>query len=247
MKRLVLGDLHGHIDKYHLAYDHVQPDEVVCLGDYLDSFDVSLKKQEEAAKEVVEMKMRHKNPESFKILLGNHDFHYLYGWPSIERYSGFSQKTLSWACKWLNGLVRSKAISLAYIDYKNKIIYSHAGVSMTWLNDWSMEIYDINSKLDTSRAMCELKFTYGDDGGDSYGTSKHSSCIWIRPKALVGDMYRDQDGVVWEQVVGHTETQRVESHCSGKLWLCDSVQHNQFLVQTLDDTGLLLSEDVIEL
>ena len=40
MKRIVIGDPHGRWGYIKQIYDKEQPDEVIILGDYFDSFDV---------------------------------------------------------------------------------------------------------------------------------------------------------------------------------------------------------------
>lgn len=62
----------------------------------------------------------------------------------------------------------------------NKTIYSHAGVSMNWFNQWikSGSLTDINT-IETEA----FKFTYR-NGGDYYGSSSWNSPLWIRPEGL---------------------------------------------------------------
>ena len=41
MKRIVIGDPHGRWRSVKKIYDYEQPDEVIILGDYFDSFNIS--------------------------------------------------------------------------------------------------------------------------------------------------------------------------------------------------------------
>lgn len=246
-KRLILGDLHGRLDNYVRIYSHENPDEVICLGDYVDSFDVSLAKQEYATKELFRLKQEHeaKLKGKFIILLGNHDFHYLYGYPQLEKYSGFSWTTFRWAHPFFTEAIKNKTMQAIFVDYKNKMIYSHAGITNTWINDWELKIFDINDELKPENTLDCFKFTYADY--DPYGNSKYASPIWIRPAALLEDMYKDDEGFVWTQFVGHTETKTIEVTEDNKLWCCDSIGHNYYVLQYLDDENKLIETQIVHL
>ena len=245
-KRLILGDMHGLWDNYLEIYNYENPDEVICLGDYLDSFTVSHARQEYGVKELFHLQASHhlKNKGKFIILLGNHDFHYLYGYPSIEKYSGFSYHTLSWACLYLNEMLKQKRIKAVYIDYKNKIIYSHAGISNTWINEWNLKLYDINDLLDNQK-MDPFMFTHKEY--DPYGDSIYSSCLWIRPSSLHSDMYKDENGEIWKQIVGHTPIKSIENTEDLKLFVCDAIPYKYYLLHYFDDNDNFVKEEICHL
>ena len=235
-KRIILGDMHGLIDVYQKIYNKEQPDDVICLGDYVDSFDVDVKYQEYNMKCLVEMKKNHDKGE-FIILLGNHDFHYLYGYPQYERYSGFSWTTFQWAHKYFTELVDQRIIQLIYKDDVNKILYSHAGITNTWLNDWTIHIDELNDILQRNRFNESQILCFSDEKPyNSYGDNVHQSCIWIREKSLMSDMYKDKDGFVWNQIVGHTPGYKVRT-LNDKLKICDALGKNtsEYLIQLYDD------------
>ena len=245
-KRLILGDMHGLINVYQQIYEKENPDDVICLGDYVDSFDVDVKYQEYNMKCLVEMKKNHDKGE-FIILLGNHDFHYLYGYPQYERYSGFSYTTFQWAHKYFTELVDNRTIQLIYKDDVNKILYSHAGITNTWLNDWTIQIDELNDILQRNRFNEVQILCFSDEKPyNSYGDNVHQSCIWVREKSFLSDMYKDKDGLVWKQIVGHTPGYTIRK-LNDNFIICDSIGLNssEYLVQFYDDTTKkIISEEI---
>lgn len=246
-KRLILGDMHGLIDVYQKIYKKENPDDVICLGDYVDSFDVDVKYQEYNMKQLVEMKKNHDKGE-FIILLGNHDFHYLYGYPQYERYSGFSWTTFEWAHKYFTELVDDKTIQLIYKDDANKILYSHAGITNTWLNDWTINVDELNEILFRNRfnEVQILCFSH-EQPYNSYGDNVHQSCIWVREKSLLSDMYKDKNGLVWNQVVGHTPGWNIRT-LNDNLKICDALgkKLSEYLVQIYDEESKKIVNEYIE-
>ena len=80
-KRLVLGDMHGRYEVVHKIYDFEQPDDVIMLGDYVDSHEfISDEDQHEAMKKLCRIRFIHEHTGKgkFIMLMGNHDFHYYY-------------------------------------------------------------------------------------------------------------------------------------------------------------------------
>ena len=145
MKRIVIGDPHGRWGYVKQIYEKEQPDEVIILGDYFDSFNIDPYDQRDCYNNIIALREEHlkKNKGDFIMLIGNHDFHYMD--ENFGRCSGWNPMTCSIAsyplCRdWENGILK-----FAYIDYKNFTIYSHAGVSKMWFNEWCKELDDINN------------------------------------------------------------------------------------------------------
>ena len=82
--RLVIGDIHGHIEPFKSIYEKEDPDDVIILGDYFDNFHGSDKEIVDCFKSILSMQKKHKKGE-FILLIGNHDFHYM---DLTEAYSG---------------------------------------------------------------------------------------------------------------------------------------------------------------
>ena len=79
MKRIVIGDPHGRWGFVKQIYDKEQPEEVIILGDYFDSFDIDVYEQKDNYENIVNLRKEHlkKNKGRFIMLIGNHDLHYM--------------------------------------------------------------------------------------------------------------------------------------------------------------------------
>ena len=201
MKRIVIGDPHGRWEALKKIYDKEQPDEVIILGDYFDSFNIDIFAQRECYDNIVALRKEHLSQKKgrFIMLIGNHDMHYMDD--NFGRCSGWSDWTYSEAAYPLCRDWDKEILKMIFVDEVNKTIYSHAGVSMNWFNFWikSNNLGDINT-IETKA----LAFTFK-EGGDYYGSSSWNSPLWIRPEGLKKCPYKDKDGIVWNQIFGHTE------------------------------------------
>lgn len=252
MKRLIIGDIHGHWDDFKRIYDLENPDEVIILGDYFDNFHGSDESIKQCFVDITYLQKQHNIDKSgkFIMLIGNHDYHYL-NW--YEHYSGYRSSYASWAKIQLNELRKEKLLQYVYIDKINKTIYSHAGVSNTWLKENAkFDINDDNLEFINEMNDMTFKFTYK-GGGDCYGNSWYSSPIWIRPEALKLDMYAGDNNIKWVQIVGHTHynnpqifknkfqisnTQEEIDKNNPNLYIIDCMP-NAYLVEYLNEDGLL--------
>ena len=240
MKRITIGDPHGRWEFIKQIYDNEQPDEVVILGDYFDSFDIDAYTQREAYEHIIELRKEHlsKHKGGFIMLIGNHDFHYMdenfghcSGWNPLT----CSQASYSLCCDW-----DKEILKMIFVDEINKTIYSHAGVSMNWFNQWikSGSFADINT-IETKA----FRFTYR-DGGDCYGSSSWNSPLWIRPEGLKKSPYiecKGKDVIVWSQVFGHTEpcAPIFWKDCNAEFWGIDCI-YKHYLIEELDNDRKLI-------
>lgn len=240
MKRIIIGDPHGRWKFVRDIYYKEYPDEVIILGDYFDSFDIDAYTQKDAYEYIIELRKEHikKYGRGFHMLIGNHDMHYMD--ENFGRCSGWNSLSASIAGYPLCRDWDKEILKICYIDEINKTIYSHAGVSMNWFNQWikSGSLADINT-IET-KAFC---FTYR-DGGDYYGSSSWNSPLWIRPEGLKKSPYTEwigNDGIVWSQVFGHTEpdTPIFWKDCEAEFWGIDCI-YKYYLVEELNDTGKLI-------
>lgn len=247
--RLVLGDIHGHFEHVRELYDKYKPQEVICLGDYVDSFVKTPEQHKECLEKLFELKKTHEEEHgsgTFIMVLGNHDFHYLV---SGEKYSGWNPQTSKLCRGLLQSAIDKNIIKMVHIDWKNKTIYSHAGVTNTWMTEWNVgHLGEINDL-----AFDAFKFTYGDRWSSS-GDSKYNGPLWVRPFSLVDDIYKDAEGVVWRQVVGHTHTKKVIDFMTMEgisdarrvpVIVNDNLPFG-FVVEALDDDGTLIEYGVVQ-
>lgn len=211
-KRLIIGDFHGHFPSLYDIYIKEDPWEVIMLGDYFDNYTNNVEIIKDDFDKLVKLRQEHlaKGKGKFVMLLGNHDFHYLlYG---VEQYSGYNKGYDLWAHEYLKVLWDNGDIQLIDYDYDNKTVYSHAGITNTWLSYNRMGGIDIRLLAENERLnLHSLRFTYA-GGGDWYGDTKYSSPIWIRPNGLLSDMYKDEEEIIWTQIVGHTNSKNPECY-----------------------------------
>ena len=86
-KLVAIGDIHGR-DTWKQIVEQEQPDTVVFVGDYFDSYDIPGIDQIHNFKNIIQWKLD--NPQCKVVLLvGNHDFHYMS--TCNEYYSGFQR------------------------------------------------------------------------------------------------------------------------------------------------------------
>jgi predicted phosphodiesterase len=219
MKTLVLGDTHGR-DYWKGIVARENPDRVIFIGDYFDSFDNTAVEQMHNFKEIIDWKQS--GQSEVIILIGNHDYHYMRG--VSQYYSGYQ----SGARPAIEQLLEDNKQHLQMAYGMNGFIFTHAGVSYDWLK---IHGYDNKSNLiDWINDMWKYKpNVFGFAGRDPYGDSTISSPIWIRPYSLQKanrDTLRDQ----FIQVVGHTTQGKIDTE--GK-----STGGRYYYIDTLGTSG----------
>jgi hypothetical protein len=218
---------------------------VIILGDYCDSFIHRSPEIAAAYKKLRKLQAKH-GKSKFITLLGNHDWHYvMFG----ERYSGYSTATWNAMHDVLDKDIDDGLLPIVYVDDLNKTIYSHAGLTKTWMRDWDVpEPKFVNECNDMALNFSRISF-------DMYGNSKFQGPLWVRPQALLKDFYGDGE---WTQVVGHTRT------INGKPILADIIGNNAYeypdkaclfvidtlpfvyIRETLDDNWKLVKRELVE-
>ena len=225
MKEVFIGDIHG-LDLWKkVVNDNPDADKFIFVGDYFDSFDISVEIQANNFLDIIEFKKS--NPDKVILLIGNHDHHYL---KVGETYSGYNA-----GGQYLIREVLENNLHLLQICYKsvNKLV-THAGISQTWL-DKHFDVGDYN-KIESvlNEAYKENKRIFNFAGWDPYGNSKEASPIWIRPKALTISN-RKKALRQFIQIVGHTRQSKIDLKSydkvyGGKIILIDSLENGEYLL-----------------
>ena len=243
-KRLILGDIHGHIDFVKQIYEFEIPTDVIILGDYCDSFNLTPKDIAYCFNELLILKSNHKQGE-FHLLIGNHDLHYML---NSERYSGKNYLTESMMHETLMQAWDDNILEPYIIDENNKTIYSHAGITKTWSKIWEHKLGD-KVNLDS------LRFTFGNTF-NYYGDCPENGFVWVRPSSLYNDMLDS-----YKQVVGHTVTPNPviigteddgevfidfndndKVNSDGIIFILDTLPF-WYMIETLDDNGKLIRRE----
>lgn len=109
--RIVLGDTHGRWQAIKDIYDKENPDEVILLGDYCDSFEYTSQEILNCWNNIRELQKNHNG--LFYLIMGNHDWHYI---NPNERYSGYSRETWVMMHNLLEDAWKNHELHIAYID-----------------------------------------------------------------------------------------------------------------------------------
>ena len=227
MKLVAIGDIHGR-DIWKQIVETEQPNTVVFVGDYFDSFDIPGKVQIDNFKNIIQWK--HDNPQCKVVLLiGNHDFHYM---PEAynDRYSGFQRDLYIEISQTLE--TNKHHLRMAYgVD---DLVFSHAGITPEFLfkNGWGEQgIVEFINDLWHYRPH---KFKFADNGGhsDPYGDDEFQGPLWIRPKSLMKACQEVKKTMI--QVVGHTAVKEIDAKgktTGGRYYFIDCLDYTpEYLV-----------------
>lgn len=189
MKTLVFGDLHGRME-WKTILQNETFDNVIFLGDYIDSHEG--KHPMDFAKVLLELiKLKKELGDKCVLLYGNHDASYL----NAEQCSCWSALTERLCLPLLLDMYNQNMLQPLHI--LDDIIFSHAGVTKTWLHKVAQtkNVQDI-SFPDTNLSFFDYNLLCG---RDDYGDTISQSPIWVRPKSLLIDKLDN-----FRQIVGHT-------------------------------------------
>ena len=199
MKLMAISDIHGELF-WEKAVEEEDPDILIYLGDYFDSFYLSAEEQIKTFNKIITLKKKRKKRKKTTILLtGNHDHHY---YPGIG-YSGTSGYQ-SGASIAIEDVIRKNKDSLQLAYQYGKYLFTHAGVSETFLK-YTVEVYNENNIADFLNMLFltnPLIFRFF--GRNSYGDDTCQTPLWIRPKSLMRDTAGSFLQEKYIQVVGHT-------------------------------------------
>lgn len=194
-----IGDIHGRSAWKEIVKDN-KADKIVFLGDYFDSHGET--KGEQQLNTFIEiLAFKQANRDKVVLLIGNHDYHYLF--QVIQTYSGFQRSYYKKFNSVLESAFKNNDIQLCYVA--DNVIYSHAGVTKTWLLNTFSDLTEdieksINDKFISNPVVFD--FTIGEKYS-LYGDDITQTPIWVRPKSLYIDHIDD-----YKQVVGHTPVEK---------------------------------------
>jgi hypothetical protein len=227
MKTLVLGDTHGR-SFWKLAINIENPDRIIFIGDYFDSFDIKGEEQINNFLDIIEYKKS--SSKEVIMLIGNHDYHYMRG--ITEDYSGYKAHLRPQ----IEFLLEENKQHLQMAYQMDEFLFSHAGVSSKFMDSvfgkdgWKVE--NIVDLLNEQFKYKPLTFGFGlavDINKafylDPYGDNEEQSPIWIRPRSLMSANRNTlREKVI--QIVGHTEVNKLdlvgaEKAAGGRYYLID--------------------------
>lgn len=235
MKTLVLGDTHG--TSFWKLITHIeQPNRVIFIGDYFDSFDIKLEEQLNNFLDIMQYKKDAKDVEVV-CLIGNHDHHYF---PEIgdTGTSGYQHMGAFQIGPVLDANREHLQMAYAFDDF----LFTHAGVSTEFMNsvfgvnEWSINtlVDDLNelfkhkpATFSFGMAVSMKKMSYIDPTGDN----TEQSPIWIRPRSLMAANKNTELKKAYRQIFGHTQVKKIDLEGSlkaagGRYYLIDALQGN---------------------
>jgi predicted MPP superfamily phosphohydrolase len=229
MKNLVLGDTHGR-SNWKLAIHQEQPDRVIFIGDYFDSFEFSGVEQIDNFKQIIQYKEN--NPQvEVVLLIGNHDHHYF---PEIG-YTGTSGYQSRIAPS-ITQVIDENRHHLQMAYGFDKYLFTHAGVSPVFMdqvfgeNDWSVEsvVVDLNELFRYKPMAFEF------NGFDAYGDNTTQTPIWIRPRSLMQANKKHTKSLKKDyiQIVGHTGMKQIDIDGSDKF-----TGGRYYFIDTMETSG----------
>jgi len=212
MKRvLFIGDIHGKNSWKDIVLDAIsKSQEIVFIGDYVDSFDIKPSEIIYNLNEIINLKIKYNN--EITLLLGNHDYSYIH---NHFFTSGFN---VNFVFDYSNIFNKNKNLFKIAWGYTNPnthkyTLATHAGITNKYYNKFIKPlINDKNSKLnlltDNNANKLNiheiLNYLIDNDDlmwkvGPERGGSTFPSPLWADYNELLEDNYT---GI--NQVFGHT-------------------------------------------
>lgn len=233
---IAIGDTHGRDNWKKIINQHIDDvDKFVFVGDYFDSFDIGPEQQMSNFLDIIEFKKN--NIEKVDLLIGNHDFHYLYIDGSIKQYSGY-QELRDFDIHHL--LDENKKYLQLATQYNDEYLFTHAGVTQTWASlvgiDPTLPIPELVVQLNDVLEFQPKKLDFNsgiDRYSDPYGNNHFQSPIWVRPPSLTFDGLENVF-----QVVGHTGQSTIMTKFEGFAFI-DTMERDEYLI--IDDENKLIT------
>lgn len=240
MKNIYIGDIHGLTVWGDIVNQHKDFDNIVFIGDYLDSFDVPGTTQLENLRNIIEFKKS--NMGKVHLLIGNHDIHY---WPGINSMttSGFQpdMKTI-----FTETFLQNKDLfKMCVLIGKN--LCTHAGVSKDFLNheeyyryeDYTLdEFINATFKYTPKRFLFDAIFDRKTKLHNENGNDIEQSPVWIRPESLQKSNFGTDLKKNYIQIVGHTQQNQIDikgKSTGGKYYYIDTLPSGQYLIEENDE------------
>lgn len=250
MKTIYIGDIHGRDVWKQIVAEHEDADNIVFIGDYFDSFDISGAEQLKNAQDIVEFKKLQELDPSKKVylLIGNHDHHY---WPGIMDRggtSGFQPVMLHQFEQFFRENEDQFQMAVALGTTINRRLCTHAGVSSAFLKDAGFWKTTGLTEADVADWLNDLfKFTpnvfsfesyydrhYGLVIPNPYGDDEGQSPIWIRPRSLQRSNKNTDLKKMYVQIVGHTQQDQIDikgKATGGRYYYIDTLPSGEYLIE----------------
>lgn len=195
MTILVIPDIHTRFDIAESIIKKENPDNIVFLGDYFDSYDDNLEIIQQTGL-WLKKSLKRKNRLH---LLGNHDLAYL---DQNFLCSGFEEAKL-WA-------IRNSKVDLTKLEHYCWVgdwLCTHAGLSYEFYQAYAQSGQNVNDFLETYSKDSELRPRLYDCSSSRGGRNAYSGIVWC-------DYGEFKDIPDLKQIFGHTkgDLRQTENH-----------------------------------
>jgi len=231
MKNIYIGDIHG-LDVWKQIIDtHQDFNNVVFIGDYLDSYDIPPQDQLKNFQEIIEFKKN--NMDKVHLLIGNHDIHY-FPYINDTATSGY-QPGMRFAYQ---QVIEENHHLFKMVTMVSNNLCSHAGISQMFLDDNGFK--DGDNVVDFINDLFKYKpntFLFGQKEGwfvSPYGDDPFQSPLWIRPKSLMKNNKNSFLKKRFKQIVGHTVQDSIDikgKATGGRYFFIDTLPIKQYLIE----------------
>jgi hypothetical protein len=209
---IVVGDIHGNVEKAQVFLNY-KPDAVhIALGDYLDSFTESLERQIECLNLLMDSRA--------VMLLGNHECHYLQS--PLFRFPGYKPENAGMLQKILEGNLDRFKVAFAVDGW----LCTHAGVKSQLTELQS----DVTALADAFNSKWQLYLKYRLENHQAryvyQSIFEFNYCIFVEGNLLAENI---------KQIFGHVEHSRpiIEPHYialdttnySSSCWILDTEEN----------------------
>ena len=223
MKTVVIGDIHGR-SVWKLIVNMKNPDRVIFIGDYFDSFDIKGTEQLDNFLDIIEYKKT--SGKEVILLIGNHDHHY---YPEIgDTGTAGYQPMLSYQ---ISPVIDANREHLQIAYQMDEFLFTHAGVSSEFMDHtFGVGGWKVETIVDDLNEMFKYRpLVFGFNGLEPYGNDTYQTPLWIRPRSLMKankNTLRNR----FIQIVGHTHQNQMD--IKGK-----STGGRYYVIDTLGSTG----------
>lgn len=218
MVDIIIGDEHAR-GKFRRIYDQVKDGidirYIICTGDYFDPYvEVSF---EDRLKNFEDILTIAKTDQRVRLLLGNHDCHYLFETGEMSRADFQNYFRLK------DVLFDNRDMFKIAVQLDDEAIVSHAGISPDWCDQYGFKsvdeinyrfiefldfygknlrtVFDEMKHPDAEVTRFAFRFFFRDQSG--WGDHFLQPPTWIRPSSLLAT---HETWMCKTQIVGHTRT-----------------------------------------
>lgn len=188
MKVVTIGDIHG-----STTWENVDPntyDKIIFVGDYVDSWNMTNQEELENLKNIIDLKKE--LPQKVELLIGNHDFQYMFDNPREYRCSGYRPLGAIEYGEVFRDNKNLFKFAYAYDDN----LWTHAGLTKGYMRSRDIK----GTAREVAHQLNELRprdlWVVGRSRGGWY---EHGSIIWADHKEVV------RSPAPYNQVYGHTQ------------------------------------------